>query len=164
MEIFYILLAIIGVLVVSVGVGLKLQGEGVRLLKARAKIMNDEGKSLSGSEEVTKESKRKHNIFSSFLRENWFRISILMIAVVVAATLYQYLITIPQRNRESANRQRQFCMGLAESQFNSDFELNSKAVPGKEGVRNWNSADIGDAINGRLEKAKDLCIRQYPVD
>ncbi len=64
MSVFYILLAILVVLVVILGVGFKLQSEGAHLFNFKKKSINDEEKSLSSPTESKKDAKVKYNVYS----------------------------------------------------------------------------------------------------
>ena len=101
--------------------------------------------------------------------------------IVSLAIAWYFIIHIPQRDKteqaaeaarvdkqeaekKTAKKQLNACLFFAEDNYNSTFTDNSYPVPqpSEPDLRTWNSADIEDRAEKKLEADKALCLKEYP--
>lgn len=109
---------------------------------------------------------------SSFWKDNWFKVGLLAIGLIIAMAIYQSVVVVPRdrlvaeelRDDEEA-RERDLCLAGARDDFRADWELNSAQVIGQEeGVRSWTNPRIKESVEESYREARDLCFKRYPVD
>ncbi len=116
----------------------------------------------------------------NWLKENWFKIGILLAVLIVAVSFSYNLVLLPnfrdkakqadqnlknsqdKKARSDASASRDLCLGSAQDNFNNTFQINS--VAGKGDTRWWNTLEIQKLSETKLQNDRDECFKKYPTN
>jgi len=106
----------------------------------------------------------------TFLKQNWFRISIVVGLLLTVVVIFYALVIIPKQEQSKLELKKRLstilrnsCLSDADAEYSSLQELNGTKHTSADGSISYTvSLTTRSWIEGRVKDMKDECYRKYP--
>lgn len=101
-------------------------------------------------------------ILMTFLKQNWFKLGLLVAVLITATTLYQSLVIIP-KERDMQKQSQEAQQQLIDNQRQTETKKQLQACLNKIDLDDkafWDSGQLGYTL-AEKQNLKDNCFKQY---